>query len=83
MWHMAPVGAGKRAGDQPENRPLDGAADWPRPPLGRLGRAEDVAEAAVYLASDRASFVNGVVLTLDGGMRAGYNTGTFLPKDQG
>jgi len=43
----------------------------------------DVAEAAVYLASDRAAFINGVVLLLDGGMRAGYNTGARGPKNQG
>ena len=49
--------------------------DWPLPPLGRLGRAEDVAAAAVYLASDEASFVTGAVLVVDGGMRAGYGTG--------
>ena len=44
-----------------------------------MGRAADVAEAAVYLASERASFVNGVTLLLDGGMRAGFNTARFLP----
>ena len=53
------------------------------PPVGRIGRASDVAEAAVYLASDRAAFINGVVLLLDGGMRAGYNTGARGPKNQG
>ncbi len=36
-------------------------------PLGRLGRVEEVAEAAVYLASDRSSFVTGADLTVDGG----------------
>ncbi len=63
MRHMAPPGHEDRAEDDP--------ATWPVPPVGRIGRASDVAEAAVYLASDRASFVNGVVLLVDGGMRAG------------
>ncbi|MCH2169800.1 SDR family oxidoreductase [Myxococcota bacterium] len=39
-------------------------------PMGRLGRAEEVADAAVYLSSDRASFVTGVVLPVDGGYTA-------------
>ena len=37
-------------------------------PLGRIGLAEDVALAAVFLASDEASFVTGHVLSVDGGM---------------
>ena len=36
-------------------------------PLGRLGRPEDVAEAVLFLVSDRASFITGQVLTADGG----------------
>jgi gluconate 5-dehydrogenase len=38
-----------------------------RVPTGRWGRPDDIGPAAVYLASDAASFVNGSVLTLDGG----------------
>jgi NAD(P)-dependent dehydrogenase (short-subunit alcohol dehydrogenase family) len=36
-------------------------------PLGRLGEPEDVAKAAVFLASDAAAFVTGVLLPVDGG----------------
>lgn len=36
-------------------------------PLGRLGRAEEIASAVVWLCSDRASFVTGYPLAVDGG----------------
>jgi 3-oxoacyl-[acyl-carrier protein] reductase len=36
-------------------------------PLGRLSRPEDVASAALYLASDEAQFITGVCLEVDGG----------------
>ncbi len=36
-------------------------------PLGRLGRPEDVAAAAVFLASDEASFITGEILDVNGG----------------
>ena len=39
-------------------------------PLGRLCRAEEVAYAALWLASDEASFVTGVALPIDGGFTA-------------
>jgi 3-oxoacyl-[acyl-carrier protein] reductase len=42
-----------------------------RTPLGRLGTPEDVAEAYVWLASDRARFVHGAVLAVDGGLVVG------------
>ncbi len=37
-------------------------------PLGRLATARDVANAVLYLASDEASFINGVALPIDGGV---------------
>jgi NAD(P)-dependent dehydrogenase (short-subunit alcohol dehydrogenase family) len=45
-----------------------------RIPLGRLGLPVDVAEAALYLASARASYVTGTVLYVDGGQVATYST---------
>ena len=41
-----------------------------RQPMGRLGTAEEVAQAALYLASDDAAFVTGTALVIDGGLMA-------------
>jgi len=39
-----------------------------RTPLGQLGKPEDIANAYLFLASDEAAYVNGTVLSVDGGM---------------
>jgi NAD(P)-dependent dehydrogenase (short-subunit alcohol dehydrogenase family) len=41
-------------------------------PAGRLGKPEEVANCAVFLASDESSYMNGHALVVDGGMSAGW-----------
>jgi NAD(P)-dependent dehydrogenase (short-subunit alcohol dehydrogenase family) len=52
----------------------DPAAAWERyttaQPMGRLGTAEECAQAALWLVSDDAAFVTGVALPVDGGFTA-------------
>ncbi|HWD75647.1 MAG TPA: glucose 1-dehydrogenase [Solirubrobacteraceae bacterium] len=62
MRHIGPANDPDR-GDDP--------AEWPTAPLGRVGTADDVAGAVVYLASPQASFISGAVLLVDGGNAAG------------
>jgi NAD(P)-dependent dehydrogenase (short-subunit alcohol dehydrogenase family) len=40
-------------------------------PMGRIGRPEEVAAAILFLASDDASFITGIALSVDGGLWAG------------
>ena len=43
-------------------------------PMGRLAEAREVAAAALFLASDDSSFVNGATFLVDGGITAAYVT---------
>lgn len=43
-------------------------------PMGRFGEAEEIAKAALYLASDDSSFVTGTSFMVDGGLTAAYVT---------
>jgi len=53
---------------EPDDRFLAEAAQRP---LQRIGKPEDIAQAALYLASDASSFVTGTTLVVDGGGLAG------------
>jgi NAD(P)-dependent dehydrogenase (short-subunit alcohol dehydrogenase family) len=55
------------AGDDPQARK---EALFASIPMRRLGTAEDVAEAVVFLASDESSYITGVALPVDGGYTA-------------
>ncbi len=43
-------------------------------PMGRFARAEEIANAALFLASDESSYVNGATFLVDGGITAAYIT---------
>ena len=48
-----------------ESRAVEYYANWP---MGRFAKPEEVADLIVFLASDRASYISGTVVTIDGGM---------------
>ncbi len=69
--HVTPMNAAQIVGD-PDDLEATKEAFKTRTPLrGRVGLAEDIAYAALYLASDEAGFVSGHTLVVDGGLTSG------------
>ena len=63
-----PMVASLLAGRQPDEAEATLLAQAERCPMGRLGDAWDVAHAALFLVSDEAKYITGVVLPVDGGV---------------
>jgi NAD(P)-dependent dehydrogenase (short-subunit alcohol dehydrogenase family) len=40
-------------------------------PLGRVGEPKEIADAIIFITSDKASFITGEIVTIDGGLAAG------------
>jgi len=51
-------------------------------PLNRFGRAEDIANAIFFLASDQAAFITGQAIVADGGQMSGQNYAKIFEKTQ-
>jgi len=65
------TGLVKQSKEFPE--PPPGVAVLPGIPLNRWGLAQDIAAAALFLASDEAAYVTGVILPVDGGYSIGFS----------
>ena len=61
---------GRQLVDDPDHFAAERAARDAASPTGRMGTPWDVANAALFLMSDRAAYVNGVLLPVDGGLAA-------------
>ena len=66
--HPGPIETDMLLATRPETDELE--AMMGRVPLGRFGRAEEIANGVLYLASDESSFVTGSELVIDGGRTA-------------
>ena len=60
-----------RCRGQPRNAPIDPRERAARPPLPRVGEAQDIANGVLFLCTDAANYITGQELVIDGGMTAG------------
>ncbi len=72
--HATPMFADAALGD-PKATDRTDVFERISPLKGRYGTAEDIAEAAVWLSSDRAGFVSGITMSVDGGLISGTPEG--------
>lgn len=80
------ISPGPIAGTEGVERMAPTAADverWrDRIAAGRFGSTKDIANAAIFLASDEAGFVTGTIFDCDGGMKLGDASGDYLTPRQ-
>ena len=79
---LSPMNAARIVGDPDDLEGLAKAFQSRTPLRGRVGLPEDVANAAVWLASDEAGFVSGTTILVDGGLTTGSKE-NFAPEDLG
>ena len=70
--------AGTEGVDRMAPTPADKAAWAERTSIKRMGSPRDIANAAIFLASDEGSYITGTILDCDGGMKLGDASGDFL-----
>jgi 3alpha(or 20beta)-hydroxysteroid dehydrogenase len=68
---LQPGGVESAMSTGPQFSSLDHGAWFGRMPIPRIGRADEIADAALYLACDESSFVTGATLVVDGGQTLG------------
>lgn len=79
---LSPMNAARIMGDPDDLEGLAKAFQSRTPLRGRVGLPEDVANAAVWLASDEAGFVSGTTIMVDGGLTTGSKE-NLAPEDLG